>query len=121
MKKKLIIICSIIAFAALSFLLYSFFNAGTPYMLTIGEVTDGGNRYVGKTVRISGYVVQDTIDWNSPDYTLIFILDDNGKRVTVFYKGEKQDPGAFISGISISVEGKYEGNGGFKANTLTMQ
>ena len=90
-------------------------------MLTIGELADGGERYIGKTVRISGYVVQDTIDWNSPDYTLIFILDDKGKRVTVFYKGEKQDPGAFIGGISITVEGKYEGKGVVKATSLAMQ
>jgi cytochrome c-type biogenesis protein CcmE len=119
-KKKLAIF-GIIAFVALVYLLFSILTAGTPYMLSISELTDGGMRYVGRPVRVQGYVVQDTIDWNSRDYTLVFVLEESDKRVTVFYSGEKQDAAMFIGGIRITVAGTYQGRGIFYADTLTMQ
>jgi cytochrome c-type biogenesis protein CcmE len=111
-KKTVFIVCAIAAAAALGFLLYSLFNTETPYVITLSQFTEKENSYVGKNIRIEGYVAPDTIDWNSHDYDLKFLLQDQNvpKKITVFYKGEKQDPSKFIDGIKVMVEGKYKGN-----------
>lgn len=112
MKKKYLIAGCVVAAAALGYLIYSLFNTGTPYVLTMSEFAAKENSYTGKTVRVEGYVAPDTIDWTSPGYDLKFILQDpnSGAKLTVFYKGEKQSPDKFIEGIKLMVAGKYQDN-----------
>jgi cytochrome c-type biogenesis protein CcmE len=121
-KKKVLIGGIIVAAAALGFLLYSIFNTGTPYVVTLSQFTAKQNTYEGRTIRVEGYVAANTIDWTSPDYNLKFILQDEngGNRLTVFYKGEKQDPSKFIEGIRLMVEGQYK-NGILIANALNYE
>ena len=126
-KKIFIIIGCIIACGALAYILFAFFGHSAPYDMTVSNFVDKENSYIGKQMRVNGYVVQDTIDWTSPDYNLKFILDngsganDGGKRLMVFYSGEKQDPSKFIDGIQILVTGKYQKDGIFIANSITYE
>ena len=94
MKKKIyFIIGGIIACGALAYLLFAFFNNRAAYDIKVSDFVDKENSYIGKQMRVDGFVVQDTIDWTSPDYNLKFILDngtganDAGKRLIVFYSG----------------------------------
>ena len=122
MKKWFLLGGVIVAAAALGFLLFSLFNTSTPYVLTLSELSSQSNSYGGKSIRIEGYVAQDTIDWTSTDYPLKFILQDETQKnkVMVFYKGEKQDPNKFIEGIKIMIQGKLN-NGIFLANSITYE
>ncbi len=124
MKKK-IIIGSIIVCGALAYLLFALFNNRAPYSVTVSEFVDKEDSYIGKKMRVEGYVGQDTIDWTSLDYSLKFILyngvSDSSKQLMVFYSGEKQDPGKFISGVKILATGKYEKDGIFLANSITYE
>jgi cytochrome c-type biogenesis protein CcmE len=128
MKKKIfIIIGSIIACGALAYLLFALFSNRAPYDMTVSQFIDKENSYIGKQIRVDGYVMQDTIDWTSTlHYNLKFILDndstDNGKTLIVSYQGEKQDPSKFIGGIRILVAGKYDKKDGvFIANSITYE
>lgn len=122
MKKWFFIGGGIIAAAALGFLLFSLFNTSTPYVLTLSEFSSQRNSYAGKQIRLEGYVAQDTIDWTSMDYPLKFILQDENQNngITVFYKGEKQDPNKFIEGIKIMIQGKFS-KGIFFANSISYE
>jgi cytochrome c-type biogenesis protein CcmE len=124
MKKK-IIIGGIIACGALAFLLFSLFRTGAPYAVTLNEFVESEDSYIGKQIRVEGYVVQDTIDWTSSDYDLKFILyngeNNSSSRLTVFYTGEKPDPNKFIGGIKILVSGKYDKDKIFLANSITYE
>jgi cytochrome c-type biogenesis protein CcmE len=121
-KKLFLIGGVIIAAAALGILLYSSFNTNTPYVLTPAEFAAKQNSYSGKQVRVEGIVAQDTVDWTSNDYPLKFILQDQDRKnkITVFYRGEKQDPNKFIEGIKIMVEGKFS-NGILAASLITYE
>ena len=125
MKKKIIIISAIIACGALAYLLFTLFSHKTPYDITVSDFLNKENSYIGKTIRVDGYVVQDTIDWTSTDYNLKFMMDNgehnNGKSLLVFYNGPKQDPSKFISGIQILIEGKYSKQGVFVTNSITYE
>jgi len=126
-KRMLFIIGGIIACGALAYLLFSLFNNRAPYDIKVSDFVDKEINYVGKQMRVDGFVVQDTIDWTSPDYNLKFILDngtgvnDGGKRLMVFYSGEKQDPSKFIDGIQILIAGKYQKDGIFIAKSITYE
>jgi cytochrome c-type biogenesis protein CcmE len=128
MKKKIyFIIGGIIACGALAYLLFAFFNNRAAYDIKVSDFVDKENSYIGKQMRVDGFVVQDTIDWTSSDFKLKFILDngtganDGGKRLMVYYSGGKQDPNKFIDGIQILVAGKYNKNGVFIANSITYE
>jgi len=124
MQKK-IVIGGIIACGALAYLLFALFNNRAPYAVTVSEFVDKENSFIGKQMRVEGYVGQDTIDWTSSDYNLKFILynavSDNTKQLIVFYSGEKQDPSKFISGVKILAAGKYVKDGVFIANSITYE
>ena len=124
-KKIFIIIGCIIACGALAYILFALFNNRAPYDMTVSNFVDKENSYIGKQMRVEGYVGQDTIDWTSPDYNLKFILynsvTDSSKQLTVFYTGEKQDPSKFISGVKILAAGKYDTDGIFLANSITYE
>ena len=123
MKKIVLIVGLVFAAGALGYLIYSFVSSGGPYVLTMDQLLSKQQEYNGKRVRVEGYVAADTIDWTSRDYTLKFILVDPQKtaqRLTVFLKGEKQDPNKFIEGIKLMLEGKYQ-NGILIADTLNYE
>ena len=124
-KKSFFIIGAIIACGALAYLLFSLFNNRAPYAVTVSEFVDKENSYIGKQMRVEGYVGQDTIEWNSLNYNLKFILynsiTDSSKQLTVFYNGEKQDPNKFLSGVKILAAGKYGADGIFLADSIIYE
>jgi cytochrome c-type biogenesis protein CcmE len=125
MKKKVIIILAVIACGALAYLLFALFNARAPYAVTISDFIAKENSYIGKQTRVDGYVMQDTIDWTSPGYSVRFVLG-NGEvnsldKLTVFYTGEKPDPNKFIGGIKILVAGKYDKDQVFLVDSITYE
>ena len=74
-EENLFIIGGIIACGALAYPLFSLFNNRAPYACDRKcNFVDKENSYIGKQMRVEGYVGQDTIDWTSPDYNLKFIL-----------------------------------------------
>jgi cytochrome c-type biogenesis protein CcmE len=119
LKKKLVL-GGIIAAAALGLLVYFLFHSSTPYVLTLNQFSENRQQYTDKSVRLEGYVVQDTIDWTSSDYSLKFSLQDKDKKMLVFYKGEKQDENKFIGGIKVMVSGSYR-NGVFLADSIIYE
>jgi cytochrome c-type biogenesis protein CcmE len=105
--KKKLLLGGVIAAAALGFLLFFLFRSTTPYVMPVSQFMAEKSKYEGKTIRLEGSVVNDTIDWTSGDYTLKFFLQESGQRVLVFYDGQKPDKDKFIGGIKLMVGGKY--------------
>jgi cytochrome c-type biogenesis protein CcmE len=72
--KKKILIGGIVAAVALSFLLFFLFRSTTPYVLPVSQFLAEQSKYEGKSIRLEGSVVNETIDWTSRQYTLMFFF-----------------------------------------------
>ncbi|NPB04115.1 MAG: cytochrome c maturation protein CcmE [Thermotogae bacterium] len=105
-----------VAFFLLSLVLvvgYILFAASRNYVyyLTADELALQSVKYEGKRVKVSGTVVESSRNGRS----LVFVIEENGKRVKVSYEGAIPD--AFGVGMPVVVEGKYDGNS-LRATTL---
>jgi cytochrome c-type biogenesis protein CcmE len=118
--KKKILIGGIVAAVALSFLLFFLFRSTTPYVLPVSQFLAEQSKYEGKSIRLEGSVVNETIDWTSRQYTLMFFLQESNQRVLVGYSGLKPDKDKFIGGIKLMISGKYQ-KGIFLANAFSYE
>ena len=90
MKPKIVIGVGIVIIA-LVFLIFSGFKETAMYYLTIPEVNAQETKYVGQGVRISGYVVPESIDWNAEKIELKFTMEEDGDSLDVYYKSIMPD------------------------------
>ena len=103
----------------IGYLILSSIQGATAYYLTVSELKAKGPSIQGKSVRVSGTIVGDTIEWNARDLILNFDIADDSGSLSVVYKGVRPD--MFRDGAEAVVEGKYSGEGVFNANTLLLR
>lgn len=90
------------------------------YYWTIDELLAAGDEAVGKSVKLSGLIVGDSIQWD--EETMILTLDlrsEDGATLTVVYNGIKPD--TLNDGWESVVEGKLDENGVFQAEQLLVK
>ncbi len=117
------IISGLLILGAIVFLLISSFQSNTMYYLTVPELvaqarTEGASFYT-RTVRVSGPLHKESIDWNAKTMTLNFHLAEGSEMFPVAYIGPVPD--TLQNGESVVVEGKYSREGVFNATNILVK
>ncbi len=109
MKKKNVkfIIGGVIIAVAIIYLVYSGIQETALYYLTVSEFKGEAfsSTYGGESIRVNGSVLDGSIQWNSQEGILRFVISDGENELPVTYRGVAPD--TFKSGAEVVVEGKY--------------
>ena len=111
------IIGGAIILLVMGWLVYTNIEGSTAYYLTVKELVAGGPSE--RMVRVSGFVVGETIEWDPQGMTLRFEIADESGRVPVSYKGIRPD--MLQDGAQAVVEGRYTKSGVFEATALLLK
>ncbi|GBE13985.1 MAG TPA: cytochrome c maturation protein CcmE [Proteobacteria bacterium] len=91
------------------YLIFSGVSETGVYYRTVSEVLDQLKAKDSGPIRVSGEVVDNTIDYNQTDMLLSFAIrdpKDSSKTIRAVYKGVAPD--AFKADIEVVLEGKYD-------------
>jgi cytochrome c-type biogenesis protein CcmE len=114
------IIGAAIMFAAIGFLVFNAMNSAGAYYLTVSELQQQAVAHVDKNVRVSGVVVDNSVDYDSAKLILQFdITDESGKPLHIYFNGPKPDN--FSRAAEAIVEGKYGRDGTLYAKSLLLK
>jgi cytochrome c-type biogenesis protein CcmE len=118
-KKTKFIVGGVIIALAIVYLIYTGVQSSAAYFLTVDELYAKGATIHNQTVRVSGKVDAETIDFNNRDLILKFdVMSDDGARMPVVFNGPKPDQ--MREGAEAIIEGKYDGNN-FTAQSLLLK
>jgi cytochrome c-type biogenesis protein CcmE len=118
-KKLKFIIGGVVIALAIVYLIYNGIQSSAAYFLTVDELYAKGTAIENRTVRVSGLVDADTIDFNNRDLILTFdVTSETGERLPVVFNGPKPDQ--MREGAEAIIEGKYNGEQ-FTAKTLMLK
>ncbi|MDD2921945.1 MAG: cytochrome c maturation protein CcmE [Anaerolineales bacterium] len=144
MQKTKFILGGLLILAAVAYLIVSSTQASKEYFMTVNEVKAEGAAAVGKSLRLSGAVVGDTIEYDASTLTLTFevahVTGDNDEiaaqgglaavlkqaaadttreRVKVVYVGPKPD--LLRNEAQAIMTGKIGADGVFQADELLLK
>ena len=118
-KKTKFIVGGVVIALAIVYLIYNGIQSNAAYFLTVDELHAKGAAIENRTVRVSGQVDADTIDFNNRDLILTFeVTSETGERLPVLFNGPKPDQ--MREGAEAIIEGKYDGEL-FTAKTLMLK
>ncbi len=118
MKKKKVkfIIGGIIIAVAIIYLVYSGIQKTGLYYLTVSEIKNEGSIAYGQSTRVNGNVLDGSIQWDSQEGTLRFIISDGENDLPIIYRGVAPD--TFRGGAEVVVEGIYTPENIFEADKI---
>ena len=116
MLQKRFIVGGVLVLAAVGALLYTGFKEGTVYYYTIQELKDGASTLVDEEIRVTGQVVDGSLNWEEDNLTVRFTITDEGETLPVVYDGVAPDN--LLEGREVVVNGTYERSGIFLANSI---
>ncbi len=114
MKKRKFLIAAVVVLLGLGYLGYKGFIASATYYYEVSEFLGQQDQSSEKSVRVSGTVVEGSIDRKVSN--LRFTITDGKASLPVVYKGVVPD--AFKADAEAVVEGKLNSAGTFEATTL---
>lgn len=144
MQKNKFILGGLLILAAVVYLIFSSTQASAEYFMTVDEIRAEGNAAIGKSVRLSGAVLGDTIQYDANTLTLTFevahvpgdnaeieaqgglaavlkqaVSDPSRQRIKVVYVGPKPD---LLRGEAQAImTGKLGEDGIFYADELLLK
>ncbi len=144
MQRTKFILGGALILAAVVYLIFSSTQASAEYFLTVDEINAQGNTAIGKSVRLSGAVLGDTIQYDANTLTLSFevahvsgdnaeieaqgglavvlkdaVNDPSRQRIKVVYVGPKPD---LLRGEAQAImTGKLGEDGVFYADELLLK
>lgn len=93
---------------AMGYLMYTGISATGVYYRTVSEVLDQASIFDGQSLRISGKVVDDTIQFDQENIILSFaVRDTENDRVTMQVSYHGVPPDAFKEDVEVILEGSY--------------
>ena len=118
MKKKKVkfIVGGIIIAVAIIYLVYSGIQKTGLYYLTVSEIKKEGSMAYGQSARVNGNVLDGSIQWDSQEGTLRFIISDGENELPIIYRGVAPD--TFRGGAEVVVEGEYTPENIFEADKI---
>ena len=118
MKKKKVkfIVGGIIIAVAIIYLVYSGIQKTGLYYLTVSEIKKEGSMAYGQSTRVNGNVLDGSIQWDSQEGTLRFIISDGENDLPIIYRGVAPD--TFRGGAEVVVEGEYTPENIFEADKI---
>lgn len=118
-KKMKFIVGGVMVALAVVYLIYTGISSNAAYFLTVDELHAKGDVMLDRTVRVSGNVDAETIDFNNRDLLLAFdVVSEDGGRMHVIFNGPKPDQ--MREGAQAILEGKYDGET-FTADSLLLK
>ncbi len=114
-RKKFLFVGTVvvIAFGLLAYLGASQFAT---YYITVSEYVEQADTLAGERIRVSGQILEDTVEWNTAEFALSFTLVDGQATLPVVYHGVVPD--TFEAATEIVVEGSADPQGIFLADKL---
>jgi len=144
MQRAKFLIGGLLILAAVVYLIASSTQASAEYFMTIDELKSKGNSVVGKSLRLSGAVIGDTIAYDANTLTLTFevahvpgdnaeieaqgglaevlhaaVIDTSRARIKVVYQGVKPD--LLRDEAQAIMTGKVDSDGVFYADELLLK
>jgi cytochrome c-type biogenesis protein CcmE len=144
MQRTKFILGGVLILAAVVYLIVSSTQASAEYFMTIDELNAEGSAAVGKSLRLSGAVIGDTIQYDPQSLTLTFevahvpgdnaeieaqgglaevlhaaVMDSSRSRVKVTYNGVMPD--LLRNEAQAIMTGRMEANGVFHAEELLLK
>lgn len=118
-KTKLLIGVSLIV-GVIAALVVNAVGSSAAFYLTVDEVSAKRSQYIGKSLKMSGDIVGETIKWDADKILLTFELEGkNGRRIPVTYEGPKPD--TLNDGWEAIVTGTLTKEGMFVATELLVK
>ncbi len=87
--------------------------------MTVTELTEQASDYHGKNVRVSGVVIDESVDYNASELILRFNIGDDAHQLPIYFHGPRPDN--FVRAAEAIVEGKYGEDGVLYANSLLLK
>jgi cytochrome c-type biogenesis protein CcmE len=109
------LLAGLVILAAVGYLIYANTSANAAYDMTVTQLKQcTGCR--DQAVRVEGTVQKGSVQRNDSTQQLAFMISDGQQNIPVVYTGVVPD--IFNSGIQVVIEGHYNGQGAFQAQTL---
>ncbi len=119
-KKLKFIIGGVIIVLAIIYLGYGAIKNTGAYYIPLDELNANPQAYMGKKIRVSGAILQDSEDWDATNLLLKFKMSDQtGETVLVSFHGSR--PSNFSRATEAIVEGEIQPDGSFKADNLLLK
>ncbi len=119
-KKLKFIIGGVIIVLAIIYLGYGAIKNTGAYYIPLDELNQNPQAYVGKNIRVSGAIIQDSEDWDATNLMLKFKMSDqSGETILVSFHGSR--PSNFDEATEAIVEGSIQPDGTFKADNLLLK
>ena len=122
-KRLKFIIGSILILAVIAYLIVNAVQTTGAYYMEVHEIKSKSASLVGKPVRVSGEIVQETVKWDAPNLSLSFSIRDQsgtGDTLPVHFHGVMPD-NFTRPGSSAILEGTLREDGVFEAKTLLLK
>jgi cytochrome c-type biogenesis protein CcmE len=122
-KKIKFIVGGVAILALIVYLIVSGVSSAGSYYREVGEVLTQQATLTGKSLRVSGNVVQESILYDAPTLSLSFKISDPSdasKQLPIHFHGVRPDQ-IGREGASAIVEGKLLPNGAVEANNLLLK
>ena len=116
LRRKRLIIGSLIILAALSYIIYGGMQEALVYFVTPSELKAKENTSTDKFLRMGGMVVKGSLQKDLKNLTYRFDLTDGSASFPVFFRGVPPD--LFSEGKGAVVEGRVRPDGVFQASTI---
>lgn len=117
-KIRLVVVLVVIA-GALVLLITSGLKNNTGSYLTIKEALAVQKNSTGQYIQMEGNLVKDSTTWDPDNVILKFDLTDGQNKINISYNGVKPDN--FDSGYPIIVEGRFDSNSTFAAESVKVR
>lgn len=109
------LLAGLVILAAVAYLIYANTQTNAAYDMTVSELKQCTG-CATQAVRVEGIVQKGSIARNDATSQIAFVISDGKQSLPVVYTGVVPD--IFNGGIQVVVEGHYNGQGAFQAQTL---
>lgn len=113
------IVGALIILGAIGYLVLSAMGNSGAYYMEVSELIAQNAEYQGKNVRVSGVVVDESVDYNASELILQFHIKDESGELPIYFHGPRPDN--FSRAAEAIVEGRYGEDGVLYANTLLLK
>lgn len=122
-KRLKFVIGVVVILAVVAYLIFNAVQTTGAYYKEVHEVVGQETALVGKQLRVSGEIVQETVQWDAPNLSLSFSIKDQtgtGDTLAVHFHGVMPD-NFTREGSTTILEGKLREDGVFEAKTLLLK
>ncbi|GAB4515380.1 MAG: cytochrome c maturation protein CcmE [Anaerolineae bacterium] len=122
-QRRKFLIGTIVILAVVAYLIFNAVQTTGAYYKEVHEIVGQEASLIGKQLRVSGEIVQETVEWDAPNLSLSFEIRDQtgtGDTLRVHFHGVMPD-NFTRPGSSTILEGKLREDGVFEAKTLLLK